>query len=76
LDWPTIAKNNSLYNTLPIFDIWIAGQVMTQLATTFGAKRISGQEEISDQKAKLIYGTLDNIPMCTTWFHTLVFVVG
>lgn len=59
LDYATIAKNNSLYNTLPIFDVWVAGQVMSGLVNTFGAKRIGGQEEISDEKANLIYGTLD-----------------
>ncbi|KAF2462375.1 phosphoserine aminotransferas-like protein [Lineolata rhizophorae] len=59
LDWPTIAKNNSLYNTLPIFDVWIAGQVMEGLVQSYGVKKISGQQEVSDRKAKLIYGVLD-----------------
>lgn len=59
LDYPTIAKNNSLYNTLPIFDVWVAGQVMASLVDTYGAKKIGGQEEISDEKARLIYGALD-----------------
>jgi len=62
LDWPTIAKNNSLYNTLPIFDVWIAGQVMTGLVETFGAKKIGGQEEVSDKKASIIYSALDGHP--------------
>ncbi|KAF2878514.1 phosphoserine aminotransferas-like protein [Massariosphaeria phaeospora] len=59
LDYPTIAKNNSLYNTLPIFDVWIAGQVMAGLVDAYGAKRIGGQEEISNEKSRLIYDTLD-----------------
>jgi phosphoserine aminotransferase len=62
LDWPTIAKNNSLYNTLPIFDVWIAGQVMAGLVQTFGAKKIGGQEEVADQKANTIYAALDGHP--------------
>jgi phosphoserine aminotransferase len=62
LDWPTIAKNNSLYNTIPILDVWIAGQVMAELVKLYGAKKISGQEEVSDAKAKLLYGTLDQFP--------------
>ncbi|OCK75315.1 phosphoserine aminotransferase [Lepidopterella palustris CBS 459.81] len=62
LDWPTIAKNNSLYNTLPIFDVWVAGQVMSGLVQTYGVKKISGQEEISNEKAKMIYKTLDKYP--------------
>ena len=62
LDWPTIAKNNSLYNTLPIFDVWIAGQVMAGLAETYGVKKVSGQEATSDQKAELLYSTLEKYP--------------
>jgi phosphoserine aminotransferase len=62
LDYPTIAKNNSLYNTLPIFDVWVAGQVMTGLVNAYGAKRIGGQEQISDEKARLIYDTLEAHP--------------
>ncbi|KIW03374.1 phosphoserine transaminase [Verruconis gallopava] len=61
-DWPTIAKNNSLYNTLPIFDVWIAGQVMANLVTTYGEKKISGQEAISKEKAEILYGVLDSAP--------------
>ncbi len=59
LDYPTIAKNNSLYNTLPIFDVWIAGQVMSGLVNSYGTKRIGGQEEVSNEKARLIYDTLE-----------------
>jgi phosphoserine aminotransferase len=63
LDWPTIAKNNSLYNTLPILDVWIAGQVMAGLVETYGTKKIGGQEEVSAKKAKIIYDTLDGYPI-------------
>ena len=59
LDYPTIAKNNSLYNTLPIFDVWIAGQVMSALVNSYGTKRIGGQEEVSNEKARLIYDVLE-----------------
>ncbi|KAF1833120.1 phosphoserine aminotransferase [Decorospora gaudefroyi] len=59
LDYPTIAKNNSLYNTLPIFDVWVAGQVMSGLVNAYGIKRIGGQEEVSNEKARLIYDTLE-----------------
>lgn len=62
LDYPTIAKNNSLYNTLPIFDVWVAGQVMSGLVNTYGTKKIGGQEEISNEKARLIYDTLEKYP--------------
>jgi phosphoserine aminotransferase len=60
LDYATIAKNNSLYNTLPIFNLWIAGQVMKDLVATFG--KVAGQEEVANKKAELIYKTLDSHP--------------
>ncbi|KAK5676840.1 Phosphoserine transaminase [Elasticomyces elasticus] len=62
LDWPTIAKNNSLYNTLPIFDVWIAGQVMQRLleqAPGDKSPRIATQAAESNKKAELIYSVLD-----------------
>ncbi|KAJ5932746.1 hypothetical protein N7516_007235 [Penicillium verrucosum] len=62
LDYATLAKNNSLYNTLPIFNLWIAGQVMADLVAQFGVQKVSGQEEIANKKAQLIYGALDKFP--------------
>lgn len=61
LDWPTIAKNDSLYNTLPIFDVWIAGRVMQGLLSrhSSGTPRIQGQQDESNHKAELLYGVLD-----------------
>jgi phosphoserine aminotransferase len=61
LDWPTIAKNNSLYNTLPIFDVWIAGQVMQKLLdnSNNASPRIATQQAESDQKAAALYAELD-----------------
>jgi phosphoserine aminotransferase len=61
-DWPTIAKNKSLYNTLPIFDVWIAGKVMQTLVNTFQAQKIQGQEAMSQKKAELLYSVLDKNP--------------
>ncbi|KAK0645088.1 Phosphoserine aminotransferase [Lasiodiplodia hormozganensis] len=61
-DWPTIAKNNSLYNTLPIFDVWVAGQVMQGLVQAFGVQKIAGQETVANQKAELLYSVLDKYP--------------
>ncbi|KAK3701549.1 Phosphoserine transaminase [Vermiconidia calcicola] len=61
LDWPTIAKNNSLYNTLPIFDVWIASKVMDRLLhSSSGSPRISTQEAESNKKATMLYSALDN----------------
>ena len=62
LDWATIAKNNSLYNTLPIFDVWVAGQVMSRLVKMHGANKISGQEAVANQKSQMIYNVLDSHP--------------
>lgn len=62
LDWATLAKNNSLYNTLPIFDVWIAGQVMTQLLKHHGSNKIQGQEIVANKKAEMVYKLLDQHP--------------
>lgn len=58
LNWAVIAKNNSLYNTLPIFSIWIAGEVMRGLLASYSST-ISGQEQMTDKKSTLLYSTLD-----------------
>lgn len=64
LDWATIAKNDSLYNTLPIFDVWIAGQVMDLLLSRSltSGPRLLAQRKESDAKAALLYSTLDKYP--------------
>ena len=61
-DFATLAKNNSLYNTLPIFNLYVATLVLQSLVSTFEAKRVSGQQEVADQKAKFLYDTLDSYP--------------
>ncbi|UKZ93762.1 uncharacterized protein TrAFT101_008669 [Trichoderma asperellum] len=61
LQYDTVASNNSLYNTLSIFDVYIAGQVLKKLLATYPDKA-SGQEAVSIQKAKLIYDALDAHP--------------
>lgn len=58
-DFTTLAKNNSLYNTLPIFNLYIATLVLQSLVSTFAEKKVSGQEELANRKASLIYETLD-----------------
>ncbi|RDW70442.1 hypothetical protein BP5796_08839 [Coleophoma crateriformis] len=58
LSYETIAKNNSLYNTLSIFDVYIAGQVLKSLLKTFSDK-VDGQQAIAEKKANLIYAALD-----------------
>lgn len=61
LSYETIAKNNSLYNTLSIFDVYIAGQVLKKLLATYPNK-VDGQEAVANQKADLIYGALEAHP--------------
>ncbi|KAL8966318.1 MAG: hypothetical protein Q9183_003423 [Haloplaca sp. 2 TL-2023] len=61
-NWTVIAKNNSLYNTMPIFSIWIAGEVMRGLLATHGDKGLAGQEELANKKAKILYNVLDSHP--------------
>ncbi|KAF3068176.1 Phosphoserine aminotransferase [Trichoderma lentiforme] len=59
--YETIAKNNSLYNTLSIFDVYVAGQVLKKLLRTYPNK-IEGQQAISDQKAQIIYDAVEAFP--------------
>lgn len=58
-DFPTVAKNNSLYNTLPVFAV----HVMNLCVKTVLAKGGLGvQQEESERKAKAIYDLLDEYP--------------
>lgn len=61
MEYAPIAKNNSLYNTLSIFDVFIAGQVLKKLLATYPDK-VDGQRKVAEQKAQLIYGALDKFP--------------
>ncbi|KAG6301575.1 hypothetical protein E4U09_005029 [Claviceps aff. purpurea] len=61
LDFETVAKNNSLYNTLSIFDVYVAGQVLKKLLQQHPTK-VQGQQDLSDQKAQLIYQAVDAYP--------------
>ena len=47
---------------MPIFSIWIAGQVMRSLLAFHGDSKLVGQEELSNAKAKIIYDILDANP--------------
>ncbi|KAL8820738.1 MAG: hypothetical protein Q9223_001090 [Gallowayella weberi] len=62
LNWPIVAKNNSLYNTMPIFSIWIAGEVMRSLLEAHKTRQLAGQEELANSKAEQIYNVLDRHP--------------
>lgn len=62
LSYETIAKNNSLYNTLSIFDVYVAGQVLKKLLANYRQYKVDGQEAVSNEKAKLIYEALEKYP--------------
>lgn len=47
---------------MPIFSIWIAGEVMRSLISTHGTQKLAGQEALSNAKAKTIYDILDAHP--------------
>ncbi|KAK3297534.1 pyridoxal phosphate-dependent transferase [Chaetomium fimeti] len=61
LQYEIIAKNNSLYNTLSIFDVYIAGQVLKKLLKTYPNK-VDGQQAVSEKKANIIYSALEAHP--------------
>ncbi|KAG9242413.1 pyridoxal phosphate-dependent transferase [Calycina marina] len=59
LSYDIVSKNNSLYNTLSITDVFLAGQVLKKALNTFGEERVGGQMKVSGEKAEKIYGVLD-----------------
>ena len=62
LHWPTLAKNNSLYNTLPIFSVYVAALVLKQLLEEHGPLATGAQARESGRKADMIYEILDANP--------------
>ncbi|KAM7220935.1 phosphoserine aminotransferase [Rhypophila decipiens] len=61
LQYETIAKNNSLYNTLSIFDVYIIGQVLQRMLKTYPDK-VAGQQAVTDKKAQLVYDAIEAYP--------------
>jgi phosphoserine aminotransferase len=57
LNYKIHAENNSLYNTPPVFGIYIIGLVAKWLLNLGGLEAIA---KINDEKAKLIYDAIDN----------------
>jgi phosphoserine aminotransferase len=55
-DYLTTVQNNSLYNTLPIFSLYIADLVFQHLLQNGG---IEGQQARNEKKAKLLYDVLE-----------------
>ncbi|KAF5099996.1 hypothetical protein D0Z03_000899 [Geotrichum reessii] len=59
LDFATVAKNNSTYNTLPIFGVHVINLCLVKMLANGG---LSKQQEISERKAEILYKTLDKYP--------------
>lgn len=59
LDYKTIAENDSLYNTLPIFTTHLMGLVFAHLLEGGGMQAL---EKVNAQKAELLYRCLDAQP--------------
>ncbi|KAI5966407.1 SER1 [Candida pseudojiufengensis] len=55
-DFPMVVKNNSAYNTIPLFTCQILKLVTEKLINEQGIANI---QKINDKKAKLLYGVLD-----------------
>lgn len=62
LSYPDVAKAECLYNTASIFDIYVAGQVLQKLHTTFPQDKAAGQAEVAGKKAKMIYDAVEAYP--------------
>ncbi len=56
LKYTTHVKSNSLYNTPPVFPIYILGKVMKWMKKQGGLK---GIEKMADEKAAIIYDVID-----------------
>lgn len=57
LEYKTLADNSSLYNTPPVFAIYVSALVLEHLISKKGG--IEGLEEMNRQKAKMLYEVLD-----------------
>ncbi|MDM7992005.1 MAG: 3-phosphoserine/phosphohydroxythreonine transaminase [Candidatus Fermentibacter sp.] len=57
LSYKTHLKSNSLYNTPPVFPIYVVGLVLAWLKNHGG---IDAMEKINEKKAALLYGALDS----------------
>ncbi|CAL9736850.1 phosphoserine aminotransferase [Monosporozyma servazzii] len=62
-DYPTVVKNNSAYNTIPIFTLHIMNLVFNHLKAKGG---IEQQEIENEMKAKSLYEALDS---CSNFYN-------
>ena len=64
-DYPIVVKNNSAYNTIPIFACQVIKLVTDKLIKEGGVEPI---EKTNEEKAKILYSALDKYPK----FYTTV----
>lgn len=57
--YPTVVKNNSAYNTIPIFTCYILKLVTDKLIKEGG---IEHMENVNKEKAKILYEALESYP--------------
>lgn len=57
--YPTVIKNNSAYNTIPIFTVHVVDLVLQRLLTLGG---LAHQQKVNEEKAKILYEALDSYP--------------
>lgn len=62
-DYPLVVKNNSAYNTIPIFTCQVIKLVTEKLIKEGGVEAI---EKINAEKAKILYAALDKYPIYNT----------
>ncbi|KAL2707847.1 Phosphoserine transaminase [Kluyveromyces marxianus] len=58
-DYPTVVKNDSAYNTIPIFTLHIIDLVLKGLMEKGG---LAKQQEENEEKARILYTALDKFP--------------
>ena len=59
LQYKTHLENNSLYNTPPVFAIYMCSLVFDWIKEIGGLEKV---EEINEKKARLLYDTIDGMP--------------
>ncbi|AOA63617.1 3-phosphoserine aminotransferase [Komagataella phaffii CBS 7435] len=57
--YPTVVKNNSAYNTIPIFAVHVVNLVLRLLVKNGG---VDAQQKINEEKASILYGALEKFP--------------
>ncbi|ODV60378.1 O-phospho-L-serine:2-oxoglutarate transaminase [Ascoidea rubescens DSM 1968] len=57
--FPTVIKNNSAYNTIPIFTLYILKLVTDKLIAEGG---LENQQKLNNYKSEILYGVLDKYP--------------